>query len=214
MDLSEILSISGKPGLYKMVSQTKNSLVVESLEDKKRFPAFSSERISALDDISIYTEDGDAPLREVMQKIAEKENKGQCISHKEDNDELKVYFKQILPHYDEDRVYVSDIKKVFRWYNTLQKLNLLEVLEEKEEDKAEEKKVEDKEVKEEPKEAKNEKEEKEVKEEKPKKKTTAKSSSEKKAPAKKTTTQKKTTTKSKQSPSSKTKKEEKEKDDK
>lgn len=185
MDLSEILAISGKPGLYKMVSQTKNSIVVESLEDKKRFPAFSSERISALDDISIYTYDGDVPLKEIMQKIADKENNGKCIDPKESNDELKVYFEQILAEYDQERVYISDIKKVFRWYNTLQELDLLEVIKEEEKEEESEQKEEPKtDIKEEKSEV--EKEDGEGEEiTKPKKKATPKSTEEKKTPAKK-----------------------------
>lgn len=135
MDLNEILAISGKPGLYKMVAQTKNSLVVESITDKKRIPAFATDKISALEDISVYTEDGDEPLKEVLKKIYEKEDGGQTISHKSSTKEIKDYFAGVVPNYDEDKVYVSDIKKILRWYNILQENNMLD-FEEKEEDKA------------------------------------------------------------------------------
>ena len=129
--LEGILSIGGKPGLFKMISQTKNGLIVESLLDSKRIPAFSSSKISALEDIAIFTEDEDLQLEEVLKKIHEKENGNKCIDHKSANEDLKNYFTEILPDYDKDRVYVSDIKKVLNWYNILQDLDMLKFEEEK-----------------------------------------------------------------------------------
>ncbi len=119
MDLSNILTISGKSGLYKVVSQTKNGLVVESLTDGKKIPVFLSERSSALEDISMFTITEDVPLKEVFLKIFEKEDGKPCIDPKENAGKLKAYFETILPDYDQERVYISDIKKVFAWYNLL-----------------------------------------------------------------------------------------------
>jgi hypothetical protein len=121
MNLKGIISISGKAGLYKVVAQGKNNIIVESLEDKKRFPAYSSDRISALEDISIYTYDEDVVLRDILTKIFEKEEGKTCISHKEDKAKLEAYLTEILPNYDKERVYISDVKKIFQWYNLLHK---------------------------------------------------------------------------------------------
>lgn len=120
MNLTGIISISGKPGLYRVVSQGKNTLIVEGIHDGKRFPAFSANKISALSDISIFTTDEDVPLGEVIQKIWDKENGGACIDAKEDANAMHNYFVAILPNYDKERVYNSDLKKLFAWYNLLQ----------------------------------------------------------------------------------------------
>lgn len=128
--LTDIISISGKSGLYKVVAQAKNSVIVESLEDKKRIPAYATDRISALDDISIYTYGEDKPLKEIFTDIYAKENGGATLSHKDDVKKLKTYFLEILPDYDQERVYSSDLKKLFQWYNLLQKSNNLIVEEE------------------------------------------------------------------------------------
>lgn len=120
MDLSGIIAISGKPGLFKVVAQGKNSIIVESLIDNKRMPAYASDRISALEDISIYTYNEDKPLKEVLDIIYTKENGGQCISHKEDASNLLTYMVEVLPNFDQERVYPSDVKKLFQWYNLLQ----------------------------------------------------------------------------------------------
>ncbi len=119
MDLSGIISISGKPGLFKVVASNRTSLVVESLIDGKRTTALPTHRISALEDISIYTEDDDVPLKDVYASIYEKEDGGEGPSHKADMADLKAYMSEILPDYDKDRVYNSDIKKLFQWYNVL-----------------------------------------------------------------------------------------------
>ncbi len=133
MELSKILAITGRPGLYKMLAQTKNGLVVESLLDGKRLTAFSHERISSLEEISIFTTDEDLPLKDILKKIFDKQNGEIAISHKSDGKELKAFFIEAVPNYDEENVYVSDIKKVIQWYNLLQEHNLLEF--EEEEDK-------------------------------------------------------------------------------
>ncbi|MCE3294609.1 MAG: hypothetical protein K0R65_323 [Crocinitomicaceae bacterium] len=133
MNLTGIISISGKPGLYKVVAQGKNNIIVESLEDKKRIPAYSSDRISALDDISIYTYDEDVSLKVIFKSIYEKENGAATISHKEDKSKLEKYLLEVLPNYDQERVYPSDVKKIFQWYNLLHQANELKFEEEKEE---------------------------------------------------------------------------------
>ncbi len=132
MNLSGIIAISGKPGLFKVVAQAKNSIIVESLIDNKRSPAYATDRISALEDISIYTYSEDKPLKEIFKAIYEKENGGECLSHKDSLDKLTKYLLVILPDYDAERVYSSDIKKLFQWYNLLHKSNNL-ILEEAEE---------------------------------------------------------------------------------
>lgn len=135
--LKGILSISGQPGLFKLVAETKNSIIVESLLNGKRMPAYSTSKISTLSDISIFTENGEILLTDVFKKL--KEN-GKTISPKASSNEIKAFFEEVLPEYDKDRVYVSDIKKVIQWYQLLNDLNLLvETDEEKQEEvKAEE----------------------------------------------------------------------------
>ncbi len=147
MDLSGIISISGKPGLYKVLTQGKNSIIVESLSDSKRFPAYASDRISALEDISIYTYDSDTPLVEIFEGIYKKEDGKEAPSHKADISELQSYLQEILPDYDEERVYSSDIKKIFQWYNMLLKSGNITLEEEKkeQEDTAKEAEPEEKE---------------------------------------------------------------------
>ncbi|MDR1679169.1 MAG: DUF5606 domain-containing protein [Prevotellaceae bacterium] len=118
--LKEILSISGKPGLFRLISQGKNMLIVESLVDKKRQPAYSHEKLMSLADVAIYTDSGEKPLSEVFALLFEKEN-GQkaSIDPKSPNDTLRAYFAEILPDFDRDRVYPTDIKKLILWYNLL-----------------------------------------------------------------------------------------------
>ena len=127
MDLAGIISISGRPGLYKVIAQGKNNIIVESLIDKKRIPAYSSDRISALEDISIYTLESDKPIKDIFSDMFKKLEGKECLSHKSDIDDLQEYLLEILPDYDEDRVYSSDIKKIFQWYNMLLKYGVLEV---------------------------------------------------------------------------------------
>ncbi len=121
MNLTGIIAISGRAGLYKVVAQGKNNLIVESLEDKKRFPAYASDRISALEDISIYAYEEDVALKVIFDSIYAKENGGTAPSHKDDKKVLESYLLEILPKYDQERVYISDIKKLFQWYNLLHK---------------------------------------------------------------------------------------------
>ena len=119
MALEQILSVSGKSGLYKLVGQMKNGIIVESIGDDKRFPVHGSAKVSALEEISIYTETEEVPLNDVFKKIYDKEKGKQVLSHKEDAKKVKSYFESILPDYDKDRVYASDMAKVLRWYNIL-----------------------------------------------------------------------------------------------
>lgn len=119
--LKTILSISGKSGLYKLVSQGKNMLIVESLVDKKRFPAYGNEKIISLGDIAMYTDTDDVPLREVFLSMKRKEN-GSPVAldwKKASQDDLRAYLAEVLPNFDRDRVHVSDIKKLIAWYNLL-----------------------------------------------------------------------------------------------
>ncbi|MBW4360771.1 DUF5606 family protein [Flavobacterium taihuense] len=125
MSLEKILSISGKPGLYVLKVQTRTGFVAESLLDGKKITVSLKSNVSLLSEISIYTYEGEKPLAEIMQNIANKENNGQTISHKEDNATLLSYFREVLPEYDEERVYASDVKKIINWYNMLQEKGLL-----------------------------------------------------------------------------------------
>jgi hypothetical protein len=125
MNLEKILAISGKPGLYALKVQTRSGFVAESLLDGKKITVGLRNNVSLLSEISMYTHSEEKPLAEVMRNIAIKENEGPAISHKEDNGKLTAYFKEVLPDYDEDRVYPSDIKKVLNWYNMLQAKGLV-----------------------------------------------------------------------------------------
>jgi hypothetical protein len=130
--LKGILSVSGQSGLFKMVAESKNNIIIESLETLKRMPVHSTSKVSALEDIAIYTENGDVPLKDIFKAISNKENGGPAISPKASANDLKVYFEKVVPEYDKDRVYISDIKKVLLWYNTLQNKNLLDFSDEEE----------------------------------------------------------------------------------
>ena len=135
MDISKVIAIAGMPGLYKVVGQTNNGVIVESLADKKRFPAFNSNKISALNDISIYTTGEDMPLKDVLQKIFDKEKGEKCLDPKTTDEKgLRDYMSSVLPEYDADRVHTSDIKKLFNWYNQLHGSGLLTAEEPKEEE--------------------------------------------------------------------------------
>lgn len=126
MVLKDIMSISGEPGLFKYIAQGKNAIIVEHLETGKRTSAFSSARISSLDEISVFTDNEDMPLSKVFDSIFEKEEGGAAIDYKSDPEKLKAYLGEVIPDYDRDRVYVSDIKKIMHWYNILHSLNMLE----------------------------------------------------------------------------------------
>ncbi len=125
MKLKDILSISGEGGLFKFIAQGKNSIIVEHLSTKKRSAAHGTAKVSSLEDIAIFTDSEDLPLGEVFDKIYEKEDGGAAIDHKVSSSKLLAYFEEVVPEYDRDRVYVSDIKKLISWYNILHKLKML-----------------------------------------------------------------------------------------
>lgn len=139
MSLEKVLSISGKPGLFLLKSQTRNGFLAESLLDGKTINVSGRHSVSLLSEIAIYTLTSEVPLREVFQKISEKEDGKEAIDHKVSKEELEEYFFGILPDYDEDRVYASDIKKVVQWYNMLVNKGLNDFSEPKKEAKEESK---------------------------------------------------------------------------
>jgi len=119
MKLEEILSVSGKPGLYKLISQSKSNFIVESLLDKKRFPVFQNNQVSSLDNISVFTEDEPIPLAEIFVKIFQKETGKNAPDFNNDIKQTEQYIAEILPEYDKERVYPKDMKKMIQWYNIL-----------------------------------------------------------------------------------------------
>ena len=128
--LKGILAISGYPGLFKMVTEAKNSIIVESLLTGKRMPAYSTSKISALADISVFTETGEIQLKELFKRLQES---GKEISAKASSNEFKAIFDEVIPEYDKNRVYTSDMKKIIQWYLLLSEKNLLNESEEVEE---------------------------------------------------------------------------------
>jgi len=126
MDLSIIISISGKPGLYKVVGQSRNGLIAESLLDQKRLPVRSTDKVSALSDISIFTYEDDLPLGDVFVKMHEFYDGKNTPDQTGDDKWLAEQLREILPEYDEDRVYSSDLKKLFKWYNLLNEKELID----------------------------------------------------------------------------------------
>ncbi|MBN1598252.1 MAG: DUF5606 domain-containing protein [Bacteroidales bacterium] len=139
MKLKDILAISGKSGLYKFISQGRNGIIVESFDDQKRTVVHASAKVSALEDIAIFTETEEVPLADVFKKLYEKEDGRETINHKSSNEELKALLKKILPDYDKSRVYVSDIKKLVNWYNILIRLDLIKPGEEDDQEEDQEK---------------------------------------------------------------------------
>ena len=125
MDLKGLINIAGKPGLFKVVSQNQKIIIVESLIDKKRIPIHSHNQANLLEEIGIYTYEDVLSLSEVFKKIAKKEKCQKSISHKSSSNELISYFRNILSNYDEEKVYISDIKKVINWYNILQSVGMI-----------------------------------------------------------------------------------------
>lgn len=188
MELKGILHIGGKPGLYKLIAQSKNGVIVESLDGKKRMPVSSSASVSSLDDIAMYTLSEEKPLREIFLELAKAEDAKPSINHKESEATLRAKFEKVLPSYDPERVYVSDIRKFFQWYNILveHKIITQESLKAKPEEADSEKSEADKKATKEAKPAKEKKEAKPKaaakKESAPK--TAAKKTSVKKAPPK------------------------------
>lgn len=126
MEFKDVLAISGMPGLYKYVARSNNGIIVESLNDGKRMNATATSRVSALSEISMYTEGEDVPLATVMTSMHNHYDGQQALSHKESPEKLKAVFAEVLPDYDRERVHVSDIKKVFAWYNILNSLGFTE----------------------------------------------------------------------------------------
>ena len=138
MSLQKILAISGKPGLFDLKVQTRTGFVAESLLDGKKITVGLRANVSLLSEIAVYTYNEEVRLAEVFKAIAEKENEGPAISHKETDDKLKSYFREVLPEFDEDRVYTSDIKKVMNWYNLLQSKGMISIESLTEQEKPEE----------------------------------------------------------------------------
>jgi hypothetical protein len=135
--LKEILSVTGKPGLFKLVSQGKNMLIVESLIDGKRIPAYTKDKVVSLGDIAIFTETAEVPLGQVLEVLKSKENGAvSSLDPKADNDKLRKYMSEILPDYDRDRVYPSDIRKLISWYNILINAQITEFVKEEKEETA------------------------------------------------------------------------------
>lgn len=128
--LKGILAIAGQPGLFRMVAEAKNRIIVESLLTGKKMPASTTAKISSLEDIAVYTKTSDMPLKEVLKKISDHESEGPCNILKSSPNEMKAYFGKIVPEYDGERVYLSDIKKILGWYNILQSNQLLDFTEE------------------------------------------------------------------------------------
>jgi hypothetical protein len=125
MNLDKILAIAGKQGLFTLKVQTRTGFLVESLLDGKKLSVGLKNNVSLLSEISVYTYEAEKPLVEIMRAIAIKEDCQPAISHKEDNQKLTAYFLEILPDYDQERVYPSDIKKIINWYNMLQAKGLV-----------------------------------------------------------------------------------------
>ncbi len=149
MELSKILSISGRAGLFQVISQLKNAVLVESLLDKKRFPAFAHEKISSLEEIAVFTATEDKPLKDVFKAIYDKLEGKPALDPKSDDKMLQAFFLEVVPDYNSNRVYISDIRKIISWYNLLIEHNLLDFTEKEEEkagEKVEEKVEEEKEV--------------------------------------------------------------------
>lgn len=137
MSLDKILSVAGKPGLYKLLTQTRTGFVAESLLDGKKMSVSASSNVSVLSEIAIYTLEEEVPLRQIFEKIQAKENGGKtAVDHKAEKLQLEEYFFEILPNYDEDRVYASDIKKIIQWYNLLLDTGIVDFKEKEKEKEA------------------------------------------------------------------------------
>jgi hypothetical protein len=139
MDLKGIISIPGKPGLYKVISQVKSATIVESLIDGTKFPVYMSDKAAEIEGIAMFTTAEEIPVSNIMDAIYKKESGGPCIDPKSEDKFIKVYFEEILPNYDKYRVYVSQMRKLFTWYNFLQSKSLLRMKEDAEEKPMEEK---------------------------------------------------------------------------
>jgi hypothetical protein len=131
IDLTGIIAITGQPGLYKIVAQSKNGIIVEGLSDKKRVNVYASTKVSTLSDISMFTTGDDKPIEEIMGAVYDKENGGPAIDGKADDKAIEAYFAVAVPDYDKERVYVSNMRKLFNWYGILQTTGNLKKKEEK-----------------------------------------------------------------------------------
>jgi len=140
MSLEKILSISSKPGLYELKAQTRSGFVAQSLQNGRKIAVNLRHDVSMLSEIAVYTLEDEIPLPEVFEKIYEKENGEKCIDHKRPKAELIAYFEEILPEYDNERVYASDVKKIFQWYNLLISNNITEFTKQEEKESVEEEK--------------------------------------------------------------------------
>jgi hypothetical protein len=141
IDLTGIIAISGQPGLYKVVAQSKNGIIVEGLADKKRTSISSTAKVSSLEDISMFTTGEDKPVAEIMKAVFDKEKGGACIDAKADDKTVVAYFAAVLPDYDKERVYTSNMRKLFTWYNALQTSGNLKVKEAETKEESAEKKI-------------------------------------------------------------------------
>lgn len=130
--LKGILAVSGHSGLFKKIAEGKTHIIVENLVTERRMPVHSSSKVSALEDIAVFTDSGEKPLKEVLKSIFERENGGKTIDHKVSDEELKRFFSEVVPDFNREKVYVSDIRKVVSWYNILQEKELLDFSEEEE----------------------------------------------------------------------------------
>lgn len=139
IDLTGIIAISGQPGLYKVIAQSKNGIIVENLTDKKRTSISSTAKVSSLEEISMFTTSDDKPIAEIMTSIYDKEKGGAALDAKADDKSVVAYFAAVLPDYDKDRVYTSNMRKLFAWYNGLQSTGNLKLKEEDKKDELKEK---------------------------------------------------------------------------
>lgn len=121
MEFNKIIAVTGKPGLFEILSQTKSGVIVKSMIDGKRFPITATHNVSLLENIAIYTYETEVPLAEVFKAMNEKTEGKEAISHKESGKKLEAFFAEVLPDYDNERVYTSNIKKVIQWFNILVK---------------------------------------------------------------------------------------------
>ncbi|MBE7687537.1 hypothetical protein F6A46_04705 [Tenacibaculum finnmarkense genomovar ulcerans] len=119
MEFNKVIAVTGKPGLFEIITQTKTGVIVRSIVDGKRFPIAATHNVSLLENIAIYTYEEEVPLAVILKSMAEKQEGKEALSHKESNDTLMAYFEEVLPGFDKERVYASNIKKVIQWYNTL-----------------------------------------------------------------------------------------------
>jgi len=132
MDFTKIIVVSGKSGAYKVLAQSRSGFIVESLIDGKKMPVSASNRITSIEDIVVFTETEEVKLREVFKKMKEKTEGNAAIDHKSSDNDIKAFFASVLPEYDKERVYLSDMKKMIFWYNLLHQNNLTDFEEEEE----------------------------------------------------------------------------------